>query len=401
MKLLNNVAWILILVSCSSPNTDTSYITGDVRKEMSNLTTLKLTEEIESVTYVPLKITPDDASLIDGVAEYAVTDKYIYILPVQEQRIVLFDRQGNFIKTLIRSGQGPGEINGGVSGIQADEKNNRLYLFSDRIAVYTLEGAFIQYISRDYHAILERQLDEDRFGAVSFPYQPFVEGSFGLGVFTENGDTVALKNDFYSPLVPREKSGFTVAVAATYSQQEQSILFKTGSNDTVFRITKDEILPACILALKNSDNEIIRSLDATDFSTLMNPFGEDRDIFISDLFETAARYYFRFRYNQGHGVASVDKRTGETLVEQCVQPEENRKMSDANLLFGMVGTRSYRNFPIWGRMEGDNLVQVVTPFEISLYKDIRSVSIPDDLSAVGDDDNPVFIFYKIKASSRE
>jgi hypothetical protein len=50
MKLLNSVAWILILVSCSFPNTDTSYITGDVRKEMSNLTTLKLTEEIESAT---------------------------------------------------------------------------------------------------------------------------------------------------------------------------------------------------------------------------------------------------------------------------------------------------------------------------------------------------------------
>ena len=34
------------------------------------------------VTFVPLEVTTDDASLIDGVYDYAVTDRYIYVLPV-------------------------------------------------------------------------------------------------------------------------------------------------------------------------------------------------------------------------------------------------------------------------------------------------------------------------------
>ena len=46
------------------------------------------------------------------------------------------------------------------------------------------------------------------------------------------------------------------------------MLFKTGSNDTVFCISADRISAACVLDLKNSDAEVIRSLDVTDMSNL-------------------------------------------------------------------------------------------------------------------------------------
>lgn len=79
------------------------------------------------VTFVPLEVTTDDASLIDGVYDYAVTDRYIYVLPVKEPRIVLFDRQGRFIRTLVKEGQGPGEFRGILPCIQVDERNDRLF----------------------------------------------------------------------------------------------------------------------------------------------------------------------------------------------------------------------------------------------------------------------------------
>lgn len=44
---------------------------------------LGLGDEIKGVTFVPLEVTTDDASLIDGVYDYAVTDRYIYVLPVK------------------------------------------------------------------------------------------------------------------------------------------------------------------------------------------------------------------------------------------------------------------------------------------------------------------------------
>ena len=117
-----------------------------------------------------------------------------------------------------------------------------------------------------------------------------------------------MKNDFSSPLVSSEKSGLTIRIAAGYSGRQQSVLFKTGSNDTVFRLSDDKISPACVLSLRNSDEEMINSLDVTNFNSLKN-LGDGKDYFVSDLYETPRRYYFRLRNNDGHYVASVDKKT--------------------------------------------------------------------------------------------
>lgn len=42
---------------------------------------LNLQDEVESVEYIPLETTDDPASLLDGVSEYALTSKYIYVSP--------------------------------------------------------------------------------------------------------------------------------------------------------------------------------------------------------------------------------------------------------------------------------------------------------------------------------
>ena len=77
----------LLLVSCNSSESNTpGYLTADIRNSLNQPTILNLDDEIESVSYVPLEVTSDDASLIDGVTSYVITDKYIYILPVKEDR---------------------------------------------------------------------------------------------------------------------------------------------------------------------------------------------------------------------------------------------------------------------------------------------------------------------------
>lgn len=397
MKLLKCLCLLPFMASCMSEENPHGLISVDLRSGMDRPSMLALEDEIESVEYVPLETTTAPASLLDGVSEYAVTSKYIYVSPVKEQRVVLFDRQGHFIKTLIPFGQGPGEFSDFLTGIQADEENNRLYLFSsNKIMVYTLDGEFVGNLSHEYMAAYQRMVGDNRFASVAFPYMPFQSGSYGLGIFSEKADTIVMKNDFFSPLVPREKSGFTIALAMAHSDLEESVLFKTGSNDTVFRLAADKISPACVLELKNSDKEVMRSLDATDFGSLQRKFGEDGDIFVSDMFETPSNYYFRCRYHAGYYVVSVHKKTGKVLSEQCVQPDDIRTLADANLLYGMLGTRSYQGFPIWGRRQGDYLVQVVTAYELSLYKEKCRVNAPSELGEINEDSNPIFILYKLR-----
>lgn len=73
--------------------------------------------------------------------------------------------------------------------------------------VYTLDGEFIQSLNHDYTIVYQRMVGQDRFASVAFPYVPFESGSYGLGVFSDKADTIAMKNDFSSPLVSHEKPG--------------------------------------------------------------------------------------------------------------------------------------------------------------------------------------------------
>lgn len=160
------IALLAGLVACSEPAVkQIAYPVADVRSVIDREATLGLADEIAGVEYVPLKETDDDASLIDGVLDYAVTSRYIYVMPVQEPRIVLYDRQGNFVKTLVREGQGPGEFAGLVSAIQADEANDRLYLFGNHIWIYTLEGEFISQTKLDAPMAYMQKIGTDRYAA--------------------------------------------------------------------------------------------------------------------------------------------------------------------------------------------------------------------------------------------
>ena len=187
---LNSVFVVSCFVSCgSSPTEASSLLTADIRGGMDKPGLLGLGDEIKGVTFVPLEVTTDDASLIDGVYDYAVTDRYIYVLPVKEPRIVLFDRQGRFIRTLVKEGQGPGEFSGILPCIQVDERNDRLFLFSNnRVWEYTLEGEFIGQSTHEYSVIYNASYRKGSFRRHIIPFSAFQRRGIRIGpIFEERG----------------------------------------------------------------------------------------------------------------------------------------------------------------------------------------------------------------------
>ena len=387
---------VLVLASCNSNQVNqTGLLTASIREALNSPTTLPIADEIESVEYIPLEMTNDDASLIDGVVDFAITSKYIYVLVGKEARIVQFDRRGHFLRTFLQQGQGPDDFNGMIGFIQANEEDNHFYVIGNKIGVYTLEGAFIENLPINSPVIYAHHLGNERIGAIAMPFMSFQNGSFGIGIFREDGEAVMTKNDFYSPLVPQEKSGFTFGITGSPSDgEQQSVLFKMASNDTVFRLSADTIQPALVAALGNSDEEVIRGLNIQDIKK--DP--ADKDVFVLDMFETFRRFYLRMKQNEKCYVASVDKLTGKTVVEQCDIPQKSaNNLADINMQLGMVGSKGYNQFPIWGRLLGNNLVQVVTPYEIETFKEQTEITIPQELEKVNSNENPIFIIYKIKS----
>lgn len=183
-----------VLASCNLNQVDqTGLLTASVRDALNSPATLSIADEIESVEYIPLEMTNDDASLIDGVVDFAITSKYIYVLVGKEARIVLFDRQGHFLRTFLRQGQGPDDFNGMIGFIQADEADNRFYVIGNKVGIYTLEGTFVEDLPVNSPIIYAHHLGNKRIGAIAMPLMPFQNGSFGIGVFQEGGEAIITK----------------------------------------------------------------------------------------------------------------------------------------------------------------------------------------------------------------
>lgn len=135
---------------------------------------------------------------------------------------------------------------------------------------------------------------------------------------------------------------------------------------------------------------LIRGLNIQD----IKKFPADGDIFVNDIFETSRRFYLRMLLNEKYYVTSVDKQSGETVVEQCDIPETSAyNLADINMQLVMVGSKGYNQFPIWGRILGNNLVQVVTPYEIDKFKEQTKITIPQELQKSNVNENPIFIIY--------
>ena len=85
------------------------------------------------------------------------------------------------------------------------------------------------------------------------------------------------------------------------------------------------------------------------------------------------------------------------LNERCEQPAPLQDLAkNGTFVYGLLGSRSYNNFPVWGQFIGKELVQVVTPSELFAFKDMNSVTIPEELKNIDEEGNPVFIIHQLK-----
>lgn len=398
--IFKSLVWCVLLVfySCGQPNDIKQHTCiVNVRDEIDEIKGISLETQLSDPTFIKLEETTDEQSLVDGVADYAVTSKYIYILPIKEPRIVLFDRQGHFLRTLIKEGQGPDEFSGLLMGIQVDEANNRLYLFGSQIWVFSLDGDPIRTFSSSMPMMYARMIAPDRFAAVAMGFVPFQAGSFGIGTFNEQGDLLFHKNNFSTPSVPAEKTGFTTNIASGLSFDGRSVLFKSGANDTVFRIGTDTISVACVLRLENSNEEDIRALDISDFSDMAGLRRDEHEIFVQDILESSEHFYFRCRYKRGFSILSIRKSDGKTETEYCELPLPLKELSTLGTYqYGLLGMRGRNLFPVWGYIFGKELVQVITPAELMAHKDKGLIKLPVELGQIEEEGNPLIVFYNFQ-----
>lgn len=134
------VCMILLVGSQGMQSQSGSLPVVDVSKNYS-LEKLNL-QDMASVEYVPLETT-DDILLSGNAALSAVGDKYILVHEFQLGDIYLFDRHTGKLKSHFNHKGGSGmEYNWIKNGTILDEKAEEIYVCSQYIQVYSLEGKY-------------------------------------------------------------------------------------------------------------------------------------------------------------------------------------------------------------------------------------------------------------------
>jgi len=114
--------------------------------DISQNSPLRLSEITEDLIAIELELTNRSLIISDWISRILFSEHYIIV--AQAQRVMVFDKNGRFVRNIGRVGQGPGEFNWLLS-IAIDEKNNRLFILSagpGKIISYCLSGDFISEI---------------------------------------------------------------------------------------------------------------------------------------------------------------------------------------------------------------------------------------------------------------
>jgi hypothetical protein len=135
----------LLVLSCSSPKQANVGVIN-LEEALNNFEAVKLSEISESIRYIPLETTSE--SLIKEIQRGIAYDgEYIYIKSLRDKEIKIFDKNGKYVKTIDRSGRGPGEYNMQGSYVALSPVNgNILVLGGFETMEYDFDGNFIKKI---------------------------------------------------------------------------------------------------------------------------------------------------------------------------------------------------------------------------------------------------------------
>lgn len=106
---------------------------------------------VDSISYIPLE--DNDDCLIGRVTDVIVSDDYLFVLDGKQQIVLTFDREGKFISSIDKHGNGPEDYMG-LMQFEYDKEHNELLLldgWAKAILHYTPEGTFVKRDALDIY----------------------------------------------------------------------------------------------------------------------------------------------------------------------------------------------------------------------------------------------------------
>jgi hypothetical protein len=130
----------MLLSSCknSEHNAPALIYQVNLERDINNISSIPLSYLGSKLEYIPLET--DSASLMRRISDISVSDSFLFVSDYY--RLLLFNRDGKFIRQIGSSGRGPGEYSR-IRGFDIDVDNEEVYILVGRkVLVYNFNGLF-------------------------------------------------------------------------------------------------------------------------------------------------------------------------------------------------------------------------------------------------------------------
>ena len=151
------LATFFLVISCR--NTQTSQLMN-ISVDINQKVTLSLSLITEEITAIELELSDESITSPERVEQVLFFDNNLII--VESRKILVFDMNGNFIRTIGSKGQGPREYYD-IRNMTIDEKNGGVYVVdsNSKILCYDLNGNYLKGIT---------QFQQDEFSIIDLKY---------------------------------------------------------------------------------------------------------------------------------------------------------------------------------------------------------------------------------------
>lgn len=358
-----------------------------VRDTQHNNDDISIKNEFKSIEYVRI----DNKKIIGKIIDIAFTKDYMFLMLSHDGGIMKYDRKGNFIKVIARVGEGPEQVN--PHHIFVDEYREKVYVMQFRrkhsIAVFSFEGKFLGNLEYPFDKIdFMLPLGDEVFFSFSESIVPLTDSlNYVSGMFDILGKKYYSRKSYVKQC---DLENCRLRRVFFFSHKN-SVLYKIGGINILYRAMRDTIVPAYYLDLKNpirgeiyqlaySSKEYTNSLDGNN----LNYIFINREGF----FETDSCLYLRYASDRGGTVLQYNKSRKQT---KSYAPKITRVLGVKNNIDNGVPI-----WPLYHYAKENIYVQTLSGGEIQDLKDLNyfNEQAPAVYRDMNEDSNPLVIIYK-------
>ena len=368
-----------LAVSCSQPvKNSKDLIVLDLSQDLTVESKMTLSQIATDINYIKLESNPD--CFIQKIEQWSITGNYILVYDMRQPKVLLFNRQGKFLRNISQKGSGPGEFFRPYD--VRITKNEKYVLISDikKVIRFDLDGKLIGETKLPGLAWKIDTYDDGLIGFFTWNYSPLMD-NYTIIFFDWDGKTTG-------KLMRRNWDNFehrSMKRSDMFYYMKDELRINEGYFDTIYAVGPNRSIVPKIVLIDPHAKE--------DFS------GDNPNFCFETCMETPDYLFLNGGYKNRMHPMYLDKKTG--LVYHI---PFNRELHSAGIPNDLDGGAPfwplrYQDGSIYRIQEANTLKSVLDNplIEKSVF---TNQALRDKLLAfkknLSDEDGPVLIEIKLK-----